>query len=128
MEKSFTLVELMIVIAIIGILVAAIAPKYANITDDAKIGATQSGLSSLRGALRVYAGKNPDDNFPGNLDGLTPTYIQRIPTNKLTDTTASSDSCNSTTGWAYNNSSGGVNACCSDTGKDYCNSGYFAIW
>lgn len=127
MKKGFTLIELLIVIAIVGILVATVAPKYANFAEDANKGATQSGLSSLRGALRMYAGKH-QESFPNNLDGLTPTYIQRIPTNKLTDTTDSATSCDSATGWAYNSSEGSINACCTDDTKDYCNSSYYANW
>ena len=62
-RKGFTLIELMIVVAIIGILAAIAIPKFADLINKSKEGATKAGLSSLRSALQVYYGDN-EGRFP----------------------------------------------------------------
>jgi type II secretion system protein G len=62
-KKGFTLVELMIVIVIIGILAAVAVPKFADMVDKSKEGATKAQLTAIRGALQVYYGDN-EGKFP----------------------------------------------------------------
>jgi prepilin-type N-terminal cleavage/methylation domain-containing protein len=87
-KKGFTLIELMIVVAIIGILAAIAIPKFADLINKSKEGATKGALSSVRSALQVYYGDN-EGWFPtDDLSILTNNakYINSIPVAKLPTT------------------------------------------
>ena len=84
-KKGFTLIELMIVVAIIGILAAIAIPKFADLINKSKEGATKGALSSVRSALQVYYGDN-EGWFPADsLACLTVNskYLSDIPVAKL---------------------------------------------
>jgi prepilin-type N-terminal cleavage/methylation domain-containing protein len=54
-QQAFTLVEVLIVAAIIGILAAVIIPEYRNYTQKAKESAAKESLQMLRTAIERYA-------------------------------------------------------------------------
>ncbi len=61
-HDGFTLIELMIVVAIIGILAAIAIPLYANMQQKTRIGRAQADLRALMSAISMYAvhmGSNP---------------------------------------------------------------------
>ena len=88
-KKGFTLIELMIVVAIIGILAAIAIPKFADLINKSKEGATKGALSTVRGAIQVYYGDN-EGWFPAGDAALTtdfmPKYINAMPVAKLPGT------------------------------------------
>lgn len=55
---GFTLIELMIVVAIIGVLAAIAVPKFADLVKKAQEGRTRANLDQVRGALNIYYGDN----------------------------------------------------------------------
>jgi prepilin-type N-terminal cleavage/methylation domain-containing protein len=110
-KKGFTLIELMIVVAIIGILAAIAIPKFADLINKSKEGATKGSLSSVRSAINVYYGDNEGWYPADTLECLLPKYIASIPDAKLpgtghadkNDVASSSNTITDAGGWAYNN-------------------------
>ncbi len=109
-KKGFTLIELMIVVAIIGILAAIAIPKFSDLINKAKEGATKGALSSVRSALQVYYGDN-EGMFPTDTLAILTTngkYINEIPLAKLPGTThADTKVVTAQAGTAYAGDSGG---------------------
>lgn len=54
-QKGFTLIELMIVVAIIGILAAVAIPQYQDYTKKAKVGNALTSVDSLKTAVALCA-------------------------------------------------------------------------
>jgi prepilin-type N-terminal cleavage/methylation domain-containing protein len=66
-RKGFTLVELAIVIAILGILAMYAIPKYQGMVEEARTAQAKAQLGTVRSALAIYYAKN-SGKFPATLD------------------------------------------------------------
>jgi general secretion pathway protein G len=67
-NRGFTLVEVMVVVAILGILAALIVPKIIGRSDDARIVAAKQDVATLVAALKLYRLDN--QRYPTTEQGL----------------------------------------------------------
>ncbi|MEW6557247.1 MAG: type II secretion system protein [Elusimicrobiota bacterium] len=121
---GFTLVELMVVIAIVGTLAAIAVPRFADLMRKAREGSTKGNLGVLRSCIRIYYARN-EGEFPSNLAGLTTQYIEELPLTRIgayghpdkTDEMTATNDIDADTGggWVYPDSSS------SDFGKVWVN-------
>jgi len=66
--RGFTLIEILVVLVIIGVLAALIAPNVLERASDAKITAARTDVGSLMQAMKIY--KLDNGRFPANEQGL----------------------------------------------------------
>ena len=67
-QGGFTLIELMVVLAIIGVLAALIVPNVLGRADDARVTAARTDVGNLMQALKLY--KLDNQRFPSSAQGL----------------------------------------------------------
>jgi len=125
--KGFTLIELMIVVAIIGILAAIAIPRFAQMLEKSREGSTQGNLGSIKSAASIYYG-DTQGTWPTTLQSYSgyafSKYLDNISTVKVTGafvagasspagslvtmTNMSSVPTGSGTGWMYDSNFGSV--------------------
>lgn len=67
-QQGFTLIEIMVVVAIIGLLLAVVAPNIIGSSDEAKIVKAQADIQSIENALTLYRLDN--GFYPSQEQGL----------------------------------------------------------
>lgn len=110
-RRGFTLIELMIVVAIIGILAAIAIPKFAELIRKSVEGSSKGNLGALRSALTIYYG-DMEGTYPNQLDALTIAgkYLSSVPLAKTPNYHADSSAiqygifgaASDAGGWEYN--------------------------
>jgi general secretion pathway protein G len=66
--RGFTLIEIMVVVAILGILAALIVPKVIGRSDEARVVAARQDIGTLMQALKLYRLDN--QRYPSTEQGL----------------------------------------------------------
>ena len=80
-KKGFTLVEIMIVVAIIGLLAAIAIPNFVKARQKAQQEACIANLRQIEGATQVWAvDTGASDTATVNMSDLVPNYIRTLPT------------------------------------------------
>jgi len=77
--QGFTLIELMIVIAIIAILAGILIPNFIRARQEARFEASHETAKNIATALEMYAADN-DGWYPIQLKKLSPVYLKTLPT------------------------------------------------
>ena len=138
-EGGFTLIELMIVTAIIGLLLSIAMPKLADLLQKSQEGTLRGNLGVMRSVLSIYYADNQGTNItcalgpnaPELAAALVPRYVAAIPkvqsglhppTNSVyCDATMVSGSIHDGAGWYYDGTvpadslAGGVWVACDHT-------------
>src|SRR5258705_12677718 len=77
-QRASPLIELMIVVAIIGILAAIAIPLYANVQARARIAKAQADARALASAVSIYSAPMGVVANPGNLAVLTSVAVNTL--------------------------------------------------
>lgn len=72
--RGFTLIEIMVVVAILGILAALVVPKILSRPDEARIAAARQDVASLMQALKLYRLDN--QVYPRTEQGLAALVVK----------------------------------------------------
>jgi prepilin-type N-terminal cleavage/methylation domain-containing protein len=77
-KSGFTLVEIMIVVAIIGLLAAIAIPSFMNARTRSQTSACQNNLRQISGTKDQYALDN-NNGTPASIAALVSTYLKSTP-------------------------------------------------
>jgi general secretion pathway protein G len=80
---GFTLIEMIMVVALIGLLLSIGVPRYFHALDQARLNVQQQNLATLRDAIDKFFGDR--GRYPDNLDDLVKQrYLRSIPIDPAT--------------------------------------------
>lgn len=81
--SGFTLIELIVVLAIIALLVSIVAPRYHHTVDRARDASLRTSLNVVRDAIDKFTADR--DRYPDSLDELVARgYLRQLPQDPVT--------------------------------------------
>lgn len=84
LRQGFTLIELVVVLAIVALLLALATPRYFHRIDKSKETVLRSNLAATRDVLDKYYGDN--DKYPEQLETLVEKkYLRSLPFDPITE-------------------------------------------
>jgi general secretion pathway protein G len=87
-RRGFTLVELLVVMAIIAVLLTLAVPRYFGSLDKSKEAVLKEDLFQLRDAIGKYYGDK--GKYPDSLEALaTEKYLRKVPVDPITESATS---------------------------------------
>jgi general secretion pathway protein G len=82
-RRGFTLIELMVVLAVIALLLSVAVPRYFNSVDKAREGVLRADLVTMRDAIDKYYGDT--GRYPDSLQQLVSSrYLRTLPVDPIT--------------------------------------------
>ena len=83
-QRGFTLIEMLVVLAIVAMLLTIAAPRYFHGVDRSKEVVLQTNLSRLRSTIDEFYGDT--GRYPDNLEQLVEQrYLRELPIDPITD-------------------------------------------
>ena len=79
MQGGFSLIELMIVVAVLGLLIGIVVPNFMTYRDEAHLAAALSG--GIRSALATAAADNPENSYPSDAAITKPSDLNQYGAN-----------------------------------------------
>ena len=108
-DKGFTLIELVMVIAIVGILAAIAIPKFVDLSGEAKKSATKGALGAVRSVLAIRYAQSATGggvaSYPTSVSG-TDFADGQLPKNAINATSGIAALTTTTSGLATNATAG----------------------
>ncbi len=110
-RRAFTLIELMFIVALLGLLAAIVVPHFTNASGQADDSSVRRNLQIIRNQIAYYRAKY--NRYPDLLgtqwdDLVTTNFLHTVPVNPYNGSTVISDMAGFGVGWVWRDNGYGV--------------------